>query len=985
MVQCPPEIPPTINASNFVNHTEFIINFTNGALQGLPILSPSYETSDTVNYTNDFGALLSCNTGFRLDTVSVQSGLRQRAGTVYNNGTIDCGTLGSSNTIIFGGAFFAIYGTAAGISSKINATNVVNPGTINMGFDSLLTIQGDNVDITHGNLMMEATGFNIFNRTAFFNGGFFDGYWGLGTTNIFYPNGISPAGYYGANPPITPLHLVTNRNNTTMYQQLGGPSFAPYLLDVTDASGSNRTVRAVFLSNTNPAILAKVYFQSFFPYAIDPEYVEFSAVTTNAQAGHLTTNYLYLQDSFLTFTNFQLFIDGFAGVGFNHPTFIPENFSFFTGFQLALGTPAVSNQIPVGTFDIGLVTNQYTAYQAMFLPGSVVPGDVAGQVVTNEPGRIEVTADKVLALSQARINSGNYVLLRATNHFAGSAGAQNVAPNFDIYLRSTNGLLTLTNVLVPTAPTPLGVCDLYSARWTNVVNGATGTVTNRFHVLFVDLQLAPDSPVQVMNLNLWATNGVTHADDDSIVLSDIFNVTSNLLISTRRLTLTTNAQNSTAPAGVISYLNDGILWPTATPRLQYLTNNGGLQAKNLAVFGGSQSSPYSSPSSSVHPYTAFVNRGGVTNFGSTIFSTYFQNSGTFLANGGAIQLRQTQTAILTNGAFLAPGTAGAILIQGGSLLVSNHVLLAGQALTLNLTDYLDDGSLSAGADTVTNKNIWYAGYGINLPVLPSQSSLLATTITNVGPAGAIVYNTWAAQDRGPVPAGYATNAAVGQLILDGLDNRTVFWFQGANGSNALYVDLLQLMDATATNFDGAGNFAGVYLQPNLTVYYGGAVWNGKDISEQINGRYGIGGTSGGRFLWVSNYNTGFFSSTNVTYTDGTVHRLNRALVTSCDIDSNGNGVPNCMDADPVPVFSSSMLALKAVYTNGPARAVVVSWNTVPLASNFLYSCSSPLGATNQWQLVTNFLSGTTVGPRVTVTDMLKTNTVRYYRVRVVSP
>src|SRR3974390_1761362 len=74
VVQCPPEIPPTINATNFVNHAQFIINFTNGALQGEPILSPPYETSDTVNYTNDFGALLSCNTGFRLDTVPLQSG-----------------------------------------------------------------------------------------------------------------------------------------------------------------------------------------------------------------------------------------------------------------------------------------------------------------------------------------------------------------------------------------------------------------------------------------------------------------------------------------------------------------------------------------------------------------------------------------------------------------------------------------------------------------------------------------------------------------------------------------------------------------------------------------------------------------------------------------------------------------------------------------------------------------------------------------------
>ena len=89
--------------------------------------------------------------------------------------------------------------------------------------------------------------------------------------------------------------------------------------------------------------------------------------------------------------------------------------------------------------------------------------------------------------------------------------------------------------------------------------------------------------------------------------------------------------------------------------MQYLTNDGAIEAQNFTVFGGSQTSPYSGPASSTNPYAAFVNAGGVTNFGSSIFATYFQNSGTFFASGGAIQLLQAQTAILTNGAFLAPG------------------------------------------------------------------------------------------------------------------------------------------------------------------------------------------------------------------------------------------------------------------------------------------------------------------------------------------
>jgi hypothetical protein len=292
-------------------------------------------------------------------------------------------------------------------------------------------------------------------------------------------------------------------------------------------------------------------------------------------------------------------------------------------------------------------------------------------------------------------------------------------------------------------------------------------------------------------------------------------------------------------------------------------------------------------------------------------------------------------------------------------------------------------------DTITNKNGWFAGYGINLTLLPTQASLLGTTITNAAPpapANLVVPNQWAARDYGPTPRGFVNNAAIGHLILDGNTNNALFRFIPPSGANALYVDLLELSNGTATNFDGNGNSTGLDLQPNFNIYYGDAVWNGRDISEQINGRYGIEGASGGRLLWVSNYNTGFFSSTNVTYMDGSgTHRLNRALVESCDIDSNGNGIPNCEDPNPVPIFSAASLALTAVYTNHPSRAVVVSWNTTALASNYLYASSSPLGKTNQWQMVTNFLSSATVGARVTVTDTLKTNTARYYRVQVVSP
>src|ERR1035437_3719843 len=164
LVQCPPDIPPTIDASNFINHAQFFVNFTNGNILTLPVSTPPYENSSTLNYTNDFGAVMSCNTGFRMETYSLQSGQRQRASTLYNNGTIDCGTLGTSNVIIIGGFLFNLNtGVGSGVKCQVNASNIYNPGTIDMGFDSLLSLRAENIDLTRGTLAMESSIFNGIN------------------------------------------------------------------------------------------------------------------------------------------------------------------------------------------------------------------------------------------------------------------------------------------------------------------------------------------------------------------------------------------------------------------------------------------------------------------------------------------------------------------------------------------------------------------------------------------------------------------------------------------------------------------------------------------------------------------------------------------------------------------------------------------------------------------------------------------------------
>jgi len=282
---------------------------------------------------------------------------------------------------------------------------------------------------------------------------------------------------------------------------------------------------------------------------------------------------------------------------------------------------------------------------------------------------------------------------------------------------------------------------------------------------------------------------------------------------------------------------------------------------------------------------------------------------------------------------------------------------------------------------ITNKNSWTTK-GMNLVNLPTFGSLLATTITNVDPTYAEIVNQWAGKDLGATPAGFTNkqNSALGRLVLVGQDPDSLFTFSGTGANNALYVDLIEFRGSLQTNRDAAGNFLGVQIDPNMKIYYGQALANGASIAEKLNGN------NNGGFIWVSNY-AGFYSGTNVVYPDGTTNRLNTALVTSCDIDSDGDGIVNCLDPDPVPVgnspaFGAASLALAVNLDTPNAEIAHISWNSVPYATNYLYSSTSTV-MTN-CQVVTNFVLGA-VGGRVTVTDRVKTNEPRFYRARVDLP
>jgi hypothetical protein len=885
----PPDIAPQIDAFNVINNGTMSIDFTN--LDYYPL----FDTSSTLNFTNTATGYLNCNLGFQFDTAPVSFGVRQRSANFENDGVISSGAhaVNLNNLTNLTLVASVLLGTG-GARTFVNADNVISPGTFDLGFESLLRIDGSSVNLSRGKFDMQAVGLTptpigappllvgvsltnfLFPYLYVNDNHIYDGFWGAGV-DIVNPN----AQY---TQPASQSEVVQDRQYNFFAAQVGGPQSVSYF-DQFFLDPSNVITRVVYLNNTNADFPASVY---FYQNAIS---IEWLAHPTNLfETNTIAVNLLDFG------TSLFLAVNGFSGgaprltfIPSGIPLGIPSGFEFVETNQSLIGTrfpsipPTGPSPVPPGTFPNTDVFVNYANYQALFPPTTRVLSDVTGQNVTNLPGRIEVNAGNYLDLSLSQISSDNYLLLKSPGHFGGNTGSRIYSPFTDLNLRSTNGALAITNLLLTKISKPEGTIDVYSATFTDINN----FITNTFEVLFVDARLSPTIPARQQDIVLRSTTPSGQGGDD-LVISDVLTVTHSLQLDTERLTITTNGAGAAYPAGGIDITDSRIVWTTSAPRLRYLTNNGRITAVNAMFLGGSRTSPVDSSVVNV-PYEVFINSGGVTNSGSLIWAKLFQNSGTIEALTGSISLQQAQAAILTNGAFFAPN--GDISIQGNGVLVSNHVFQAGGAITLSPSVSLDDGTFASGCPEFnTNKNFWVST-GVNLTVEPPLATLASTTVSNFAPPFRNVVNRWAAADRGATPAGFDNNAVIGRLVLNGGLN-SQFTFSAATGGNAIYVDRLELENFT-TNYIG-NDLQGISIDPNMKVYYGQALAAGVSVAEKINGY------EGGRLIWVSNYNCGFYSSTNLVYPDGSTNRVNAALAASCNIDSDGDNVVNCVDLSPIP-------------------------------------------------------------------------------------
>ncbi len=892
-----------IQATNFVNDSTFTFN---NSSSGSWLVNLYHNWQYTQNFTNTANGEMDGNTGFYFDTYTPQNG-DVAAASFYNAGLINCGTGNSTFLSLYqyGGQ---IYGGYGGID--VWATNIYHSSVITVGVDGLARFTGDTIDFENGNVMFlnASAGLGYFTNNTIKN--IFPNIYATGQADI-NTNGWDPGSALG------PTYAYSAPMNTAPYGLYLNNS-VPYF-DIHKSNPTNYIIRMIFLQDASVNVATNVYWSSVLGDGWGN--IEWIGTYVDPATSNTITKYLYLEDDFKAAGSSNILAYADPGIG------VPGNYSFYqSDTQLSLGTPAPSSfsYLPNQTVS----SNIYSYVNAQFISTDVATNYTLHGAPFYLPGRVEFAAAQSLNLAQSSISGINYLLLNSTNEFDSDGQSAFAAPYSDIFLGHTNGTMTITNLLAP-SPAWTGTVQAWSTRW--FFTDTNSGINYDFRVELVNSQLGLGIVPQVGTFQLNCTNNV--------VLSDVLNINSNLVLNCTNLLLTTNglAQGAYSLDGELNLNSPAINWAAATPQLRCLTNYGAIRTASLAVaqFGNL-----------ALPYLTLFNDGLITNRnGTTITTADFENYGTMLAGSGSFTV-QSLTTTLSNGVVQA---AGSFSDAAASLVISGTAIQAGKSLTLVATNLLTDygmtgnyWSLGAGYAPFTT------GTGLVLPVLPASGDLLGTIITNTAVSGIKITDTWAGQDRGYSAAGFHDNAALGQLVLDATANSSKFNFTGTSTdgtTNAIYVDCLVLNDYAGYSYQSSANLPALTFNTNLVIYYAQAldlVYG--SVAEKINH------FNDDHLRWASTY-AGKFSSTNLVYPDGTTNAVNAALAASKTLDSDRDGIYNYYD--PTPVLVPSQLRFNVTVTNAGGPSARVGWQTIPLAGNSIYYSTNLASPTN-WVPFTNF-------------------------------
>jgi len=857
---------PQIDATAFVNRGTFVVG---------GLLSP-YTTQNTLNYTNR-GTMISqsgYSGGFDFEYFNGTTGIRSWASSIVNEGV---------------GSILVESSSLDGPYLILKATNIVNAGSLTVPSTGLLRLEGGNVNLVGGLLAIQST-----SDTGV--PGYSDAiYYGEATNTA----GVDPLtllravgpGLFRATSPTYTLEDV----NGNVYQRPALNLFNPLSFVRTNQVDTNRQIiEVVFVepqSDTNVQINV-----TFNPHDPSPRgktnyndvYVQYFTVDTNIITGAPDLQQVVIVDQ----------LGGSGGTTFFPGTVQPQTTlvtPLASGALLdnaalfpTIFTKYFDTNFPKGlTLTNVITTNYFTAIRlALSSAGAGVPG-VPGASVTNLPGRVEISA-KNLDLTRSRIRGQNVVNIRAEN-LKTSRSTIVQAPYLYYDLGASTGDTTVTNLAgLSTLRFADGYVDHLSVLFTNLNsadvvstntarNGDTNTpenVTNTivfeadYHVVFFKGQLTAQQPTYLSGLTVRGSNATI---GDKLTAQDKFLVLSKSLTLATNLTMGTGVNRS---------------WVgTNAPNLLNFTNYGAMTAISGANFGADLAVPYET----------WVNHGSVFSLGITIHSSYLEHKGTLsTAYSSAITLTADDTKV--DGGVI--NSDGDINLTTGTLKLRGAALIGNGIATLSIPGRVSDAG-SANQSRISTKQ------GIYLSTKPASGDLLGTTIEATAQPQSSYPIVWAGEDKGATAAGYVDNVAIGRLYLQVGDGGSIT-FSGPSGSGkyALYVDKINLDPALLES-----GVDSLIFDDNFTLYFADA----NVPVEQVDG------LANGHIRWVGAF-AGPNSGVKVALQTGQSIFINRNLLNSPNIDSNGNGIVNALDPAPFDVPPVTVTV-----TQAPKLFSTLSW------------------------------------------------------------
>jgi hypothetical protein len=359
-----------------------------------------------------------------------------------------------------------------------------------------------------------------------------------------------------------------------------------------------------------------------------------------------------------------------------------------------------------------------------------------------------------------------------------------------------------------------------------------------------------------------------------------------------------------------------------------------------------------------NPYTSFANFGAINVGGMTLNTANFENSGTISASFDGLTVT-ANTASLQSGSVTS---AGDITYNAGDLKMFHYTNSVTGTLTLNVSGAMADSGDGSANNVTVNR-------GFNLPLKPAAGDLLGTTIHTTASRFSTVPHTWATEDRGPTTAGYQNNEAIGHLILDTQADGTLE-FSPATGANAIYVDLLELVNGVLTAFQQNGDIStALQVDPGMVIYFA----TSNVSADQLNGQLD------GRLVWVQSF-MGPNSTVDVLLKNGQIVQMNKSVRESTIIDSDGDGIPNAYDQ--YPLDPDAALALTSVARNTPPPSVSFQFEAKPM---MIYAVEfTPALGSGDWQPLMLYTNSSTTVTSAIVQDAVSSGAAqRYYRVRSV--